>query len=75
MPLITVKILEGRTLEQKRGLVRDITKAVVDNLKSDPEVVLIDIVDMSKENYSKAGITSFSIGLWTSIFRVFMGRV
>ena len=55
MPLITVKILEGRTVEQKRGLVRDITKAVVDNLKSDPGSVWIDIVDMSKENFSKAG--------------------
>ena len=55
MPLITVKIIEGRTVEQKRGLVRDITKAVVDNLKSNPGSVWIDIVDMSKENFSKAG--------------------
>ena len=31
MPEVVVYILEGRTLEQKRGLVKDITEAVVKN--------------------------------------------
>ena len=31
MPEVVVYILEGRTLEQKRGLVKDITDAVVKN--------------------------------------------
>ena len=31
MPEVVVYILEGRTLEQKRGLVKDITAAVVKN--------------------------------------------
>jgi len=29
MPLITVKAKSGRTIEQKRSLVKDITEAVV----------------------------------------------
>ena len=55
MPLITVKALEGRTIEQKRALVKDITEAVVKNFRVKPEVVTIDIVEYSKENYAEAG--------------------
>jgi 4-oxalocrotonate tautomerase len=55
MPLITVKALEGRTIEQKRGLVKDITEAVVKNFKVTPDLVTIDIIDYSKENLAKAG--------------------
>ena len=55
MPLVTVKAIEGRTIEQKRGLVRDITDAVVKNLEVKPEAVIVDIVDISRENLAKAG--------------------
>ena len=37
MPAITIKAIEGRTIEQKRGLVRDITDAVVKNFDVKPE--------------------------------------
>jgi 4-oxalocrotonate tautomerase len=55
MPLVTVKAKEGRTIEQKKALVKDITEAVVKNFKVQPEVVIIDIVDYSGENLAKAG--------------------
>ncbi len=55
MPLITVKAIEGRTTEQKRGLVKDITQAVVKNFGVKPEVVTIDIIEYSKENIAEAG--------------------
>lgn len=55
MPLVTVKAVEGRTIEQKRALVRDITEAVVKNFKTQPEAVIVDIVEYSKENFGKAG--------------------
>jgi 4-oxalocrotonate tautomerase len=55
MPLITVKALEGRTIEQKRGLVKDITAAVVKHFGAKPESVTIDIIDYSKENFAQAG--------------------
>ena len=55
MPLITVKAIEGRTVEQKRGLVIDITEAVVKNFGVKPEVVKIDIVEYNKENMAEAG--------------------
>ena len=37
MPLVTVKAIEGRTIEQKRGLVKDITEAVVKNFETKPD--------------------------------------
>ncbi len=55
MPLVTVKAVAGRTIEQKRGLVRDITEAVVKNFKVVPESVTIDIVEFSRDNLAKAG--------------------
>ncbi len=55
MPRITVEAIEGRTIEQKRGLVKDITEATIKNFKVEPETVTIVIHEMSRENYAKAG--------------------
>ena len=55
MPLITVKALGGRTIEQKRGLVKDITEAVVKNFKVTPDSVTVDIIEYTKDNLAKAG--------------------
>ena len=55
MPLVTVKAIEGRTIEQKRGLAKDITEAVVKNFRVEPESVTVDLVEYSKENFAKAG--------------------
>ncbi len=55
MPLVTVQALEGRTIEQKRGLVKDITEAVVKNFKVEPDAVTISIIEVSKDNLAKAG--------------------
>jgi 4-oxalocrotonate tautomerase len=55
MPLVTVKAGEGRTIEQKRALVKDITEAVIKNFHTEPEAVIVDIIEYSKENLAKAG--------------------
>ena len=55
MPSITVKILKGKTVEQKRVLVKDITEMIVKNIGVPPEVVNIDIVEYSSENIANAG--------------------
>ena len=44
MPLVTIKILDGRTVEQKRGMVKDVTEAIVKNIGCKTEGVTIDIV-------------------------------
>ena len=55
MPLIMVYADAGRTIEQKRGLVKDITEAVCKNFNVTPEAVSIIIKEGKKENRAKAG--------------------
>lgn len=55
MPLVTIKIIEGRTLEQKRDIAKDVTEAIVKNVGCPPTAVMIDIVDLKKENVSQGG--------------------
>ena len=55
MPLVTIKLFEGRTTEQKRGMVKDVTDAIVKNIGCEPDVVTIDIVDIKGENLAKGG--------------------
>ena len=55
MPLVTVKAIEGRTAEQKRELVKDVTQAVVKHFGVKPESVIVDIMEYKKENFAEAG--------------------
>jgi 4-oxalocrotonate tautomerase len=55
MPLVTIKIFEGRTVEQKRGMVKDVTDAIVKNIGCKLEAVQIDIVDLKRENLATGG--------------------
>jgi 4-oxalocrotonate tautomerase len=55
VPEITIELLEGRTLEQKRGLVKDMTEAVVRHCGVQPEEVTIIIHDNLKSDKAKAG--------------------
>jgi 4-oxalocrotonate tautomerase len=56
MPEVVVYILEGRTLEQKRGLVKDITAAVVKNAGVPIESVTISLVETPKSAKGKGGV-------------------
>jgi 4-oxalocrotonate tautomerase len=55
MPLVTIKIIEGRTVEQKRGMAKDVTEAISKNIGANPENIMIDIVEYSQENLAQAG--------------------
>ena len=55
MPLVIIEADEGRTVDQKRGLVKDITDAVCKNFAVGPEAVSILIYEGKKENRAKAG--------------------
>lgn len=55
MPVVVIEADEGRTVEQKRGLVRDITEAVCKNFKVEPQTVTILIHEQKKENRGKGG--------------------
>jgi 4-oxalocrotonate tautomerase len=56
MPLVIVKMLEGRTLEQKRGLVTAITLAVVEHTGAPQDQVDVIIEDYPRTSWAKAGV-------------------
>jgi 4-oxalocrotonate tautomerase len=55
MPEIYVYAVEGRTIDQKRSLVKDITDAVVRNFKVTPEAVMVQIMESPKDSKAKGG--------------------
>ncbi len=55
MPEIYVHAVEGRTIDQKRSLVKDITDAVVRNFKVPPEAVMVQIMESPKDSKAKGG--------------------
>ncbi len=55
MPRVIIEAIEGKTIEQKRGLVRDITEAVIKNFAVGPEAVSVVIHEIGKENLARAG--------------------
>ena len=56
MPEIYIYAIEGRTLDQKRALIQDITSAVVKNFGSDPFNVVVQIVETPSHNKAKGGV-------------------
>ena len=56
MPYVTVKMLEGRTDEQKKALVEKVTAAVSETTGAPKENITIFIDEMSKNNYAVAGV-------------------
>ena len=55
MPEVFVYAIEGRSLEKKRGLVKDITDAVVRNFDVPADAVMIQIVESPKTSKAKGG--------------------
>lgn len=56
MPIVTIKMIEGRTDEQKRALVQEVTEAVSKTVNAPKENVSIIIEEMSKNHYATAGV-------------------
>ena len=56
MPEVYVHAAKGRTAEQKRGLLLDITDAVVRNFGVKPEDVVVTIVEAEPALKAKGGV-------------------
>jgi 4-oxalocrotonate tautomerase len=56
MPTLRVELLEGRTPEQKKQLVKALTQAVVDTLGSKPESVDILLYDIKRADWATGGV-------------------
>lgn len=57
MPEVTVNMAAGRTDEQKKGMMLDITQALVKNLGVDAEAVTVQINEAPLTNKMKGGKT------------------
>ena len=55
MPYVTVKMLEGRTEEQKRALCEKVTEAVAETTGAPVKNVVVFIEEMPKNHYAVAG--------------------
>lgn len=56
MPTLRVELMEGRTPEQKKELVKALTQAVVQTLGSKPESVDILLYDISRGDWATGGV-------------------
>ena len=55
MPSITIEMFEGRTVEQKRSVAQNVTKAIIDTLGVKREIVKIRFVDIKKHDIAWGG--------------------
>lgn len=55
MPTYHIEMIEGRTVEQKKKLVEEITRVSVEVLGGSPEMVDILITDVKRENWATGG--------------------
>ncbi|WP_342721878.1 4-oxalocrotonate tautomerase [Acidovorax sp. FHTAMBA] len=55
MPTYHIEMIEGRTVEQKKKLVEEITRVSVEVLGGTPEMVDILITDVKRENWATGG--------------------
>jgi len=56
MPEILVHVVEGRSAEAKKALMKDITEAVVKHFNVPPERVVVQIVESAKDSKSRGGV-------------------
>jgi len=56
MPEVYVHAVKGRTLEQKRALIKDITDAVVRNVAAPIDAVTVEIVEADPTSKAKGGV-------------------
>ena len=56
MPVIQITISQGRSVEQKRELVKVLTRETARIMKTEEEKIRILIYEVSKENWGNAGM-------------------
>lgn len=55
MPIVQMEIKKGRTVDQKREMVKEVTEAICRTLNCSPEAVRIIIREMNDEHFAVAG--------------------
>lgn len=61
MPFVTIQFLEGRTDDQKKALVSEVTEVVANNLKAPKENIHVILEEMKKTDYGVGGVRKSDI--------------
>ncbi len=56
MPFVNVRMLEGRSHDQKRRLVKAITDAMADICDAKPEGTMIVIDEVPRDHWARGGV-------------------
>ncbi len=56
MPLLQIDLIEGRTEDQKRALVKNLANAVVESLNVPLETVMVVMRDQPRCNLARGGV-------------------
>lgn len=56
MPVVTVQLWKGRTVDQKRALTKAITDAMVEHANANPDGLHVIIQEYELENWARAGV-------------------
>jgi 4-oxalocrotonate tautomerase len=62
MPEVVVYALGGRSQDQKKGLMKDITDAVVKNYSVPADAVVVTLVETEKQSKMKGGVLFSEMG-------------
>lgn len=55
MPIVNIKLIEGRSVEQKREMVKAVTKAIAESINVSEAAIWISIEDLKPENFAQGG--------------------
>jgi 4-oxalocrotonate tautomerase len=55
MPFVTIRQLEGRTVEQKRKVAKGVTDVIAEIYQVEPDKVIVNFFDMPDHHIAKAG--------------------
>lgn len=56
MPLVHIELIEGRSREQLRNMVQDVTEAIAKNTGAPKEHIHVVLSEMAKEHYAVGGV-------------------
>ncbi|WP_461214294.1 2-hydroxymuconate tautomerase [Lacticaseibacillus sp. GG6-2] len=56
MPLVHIDLIEGRSREQLRAMVADVTEAIAKNTGAPKEHIHVVLNEMQKEHYAVGGV-------------------
>lgn len=55
MPVVIIKMSKGKTVEQKKILIREFTRTITDTLGVEPAMVTVLIEELDRDNIGKSG--------------------